>query len=218
MDDGSQPMNNHGHTRESLIAFEQKVRLEWESGDLPSLVHLCGGNEGQLLDIFEEVQEEDWLFISHRGHYHCLLKGMPGDELLKNIREDRSMFCFDAKRRIYQSAILGGCCGIATGVAAAIQASGGTEKVWCFLGDGASDNGCLYEAALYATGHDLPIEFVVEDNGRQVDTLTETRRGKDHDLLMFKSPKIRHYYYTPTFPHAGSGCAHQITFKRTHPL
>lgn len=209
---------SHGHTRESLIAFEQKVRLEWESGDLPSLIHLCGGNEGQLLDIFSEVNEEDWLFVSHRAHYHCLLKGMLEEELLDNIRNDRSMFCFDAKRRIYQSAILGGCCGIAVGVAAAIQASGGSEKVWAFLGDGAEDAGPLYEAALYATGHDLPIQFVVEDNDRQVDTDIPTRRGLDYDKMLVTSPKIRRYYYTPTFPHAGSGCAHQITFKRAHPI
>jgi pyruvate dehydrogenase E1 component alpha subunit len=209
---------NPGYTREMLIAFEEKVRLLWEGGDLPSLVHLSGGNEDALRDIFLEVLEQDWVFVSHRAHYHCLLKGMPEDVLLENIRTDRSMFCFDAERRIYQSAILGGCCGIAVGVAKAIQERKGTEKVWCFLGDGASDNGALYEAVLYATGHDLPIEFVVEDNGRQVDTTIEERRGKDHDLLLFKSPKIRHYYYTPTFPHAGSGCQHQITFKRLTPL
>lgn len=209
---------NTGHTRESLIAFEAKVKAEWEAGELPSLIHLCGGNEGQLLEIFKEVQPQDWVFISHRGHYHCLLKGMPEEELLENIRNDRSMFCFDANRRIYQSAILGGCCGIAVGVAVALKASGENTKVWVFLGDGASDNGALYEAALYATGHDLPIEFVVENNDRQVDTDVLTRRGPNHDLLLFKSPHIRHYYYTHTWPHAGSGCAHQIDFKRKTPL
>lgn len=209
---------NHGHTRETMIAFEERIRLAWEAGELPSLIHLCGGNEGQLLDIFSEVQERDWIFVSHRAHFHCLLKGMPEDELEANIRADRSMFCFSEKYRIYQSAILGGCCGIATGVARAIKDAGGRERVWCFLGDGAADNGHLYEAAMYATGHDLPISFIIENNRKQVDTDIETRRGPNHLRFALYAPCVREYEYTPRWPHAGSGCAHQITFKRTTPL
>lgn len=208
----------HGHSRESLIAFEERIRQAWEAGELPSLVHLSGGNEGQLLDIFSEVHEEDWVFVSHRAHYHLLLKGMPEAELEANIRADRSMFNFCAKRRIYQSAILGGCCGIAVGVGRAIKDAGGKERVWCFLGDGASDNGHLYEAALYATGHDLPVTFIVENNNMQVDTPLEVRRGPHHRRLDFYAPCVQEYHYTPRWPHAGSGCKHQIEFKRKTPL
>lgn len=209
---------NHGHIRESLIAFEDKIRFLWEAGELPSLIHLCGGNEGQLLDIFSEVQEHDWIFVSHRAHYHVLLKGMPEAELEAHIRADHSMFLFDAERRIYQSAILGGCCGIATGVAQAIKDAGGKERVWCFLGDGAADNGHLYEAAMYSTGHELPITFVIENNHKQVDTPLDVRRGEHHWRFKMVAPCVREYHFTPRWPHAGSGCAHQIDFKRKTPL
>lgn len=206
------------HTKESLIAFEDGVRQEWERGELPSLLHLCGGNEDQLLAIFRRIRPQDWVFLSHRGHYHALLKGMPEERLLEFIRSDRSMFIFDKELRIFQSAILGGCCGIAVGVAMAIQESGEDAKCYVFIGDGAADNGRIYEAALYATGHDLPIEFIIEDNRRQVDTDVITRRGLCHSFMKLESPKIIQYFYKPTWPHAGSGCSHKITFNRTYPL
>lgn len=206
------------HTKETLIAFEERVRQAWEAGELPSLLHLSGGNEDDLLEIFQHIRPQDWIFVSHRAHYHALLKGMSEDVLMENIRSDRSMFTFSRELRIYQSAILGGCCGIATGVAQAIKDRGEDAHVWLFQGDGASDNGRLYEALMYATGHDLPITFIVENNGIQVDTTIAVRRGPNRRFFKMESPNLVEYKFTPRWPHAGSGCKTQITFKRTTPL
>lgn len=210
-------MSTNGHTKLSLIAFENRVKHEWEEGNLPSLVHLCGGNEEQLLHIFEDIRHQDWIFTSHRAHYHCLLKGVSEDELMEHIKADRSMFVFSRKLRIYQSAILGGTPGIAVGVALAIKASGEDAHVHVFIGDASEEQGAFYEAVMFASGHDLPITFHVEDNGRQVDTPTELRRGMTRGLLDAE-PSVQRYRYTPTWPHAGSGTSKKITFKRTHPL
>lgn len=218
------PITNH--TRESLITFEESVRQSWESGELPSLCHLCGGDEGPLLDIFQRVRPNDWVFAPHRAHYLALLKGIPEDKLMEFIKHDSSMFIFDRERRFYQSAILGGCCGIAVGVAQAIKQSGEDAKVFCFLGDGGVENGALHSAAMYASGHDLPIEFWIQDNDRQVDTPKLARRGGKYSIIQGKKTSyepmwpycVWRYEYKPTWPHAGSGCAHKITFKRTTPL
>lgn len=205
------------HTKESLIEFEDLVKDEWEEGYLPSLIHLCGGNEEQLLGIFSEIRPQDWVFASHRAHYHALLKGISVYEVMDFIRDDRSMFIFDKERRFYQSAILAGNCGIAVGVAMAIKESGEDAHVHCFLGDGAEENGHFYEAVLYASGHDLPVTFHIEDNRIQVDTPQLVRRGMERGLLD-REPCVKRYHYTPTYPHAGSGCAHKIEFQRLHPL
>jgi len=206
------------HTKESLIAFELRMKKLWEDGELPSLLHFSGGNEDQLIEIFQRIQPEDYIFTSHRSHYHNLLKGMSEGELESHIREDRSMFVFSKKLRIYQSAILGGCCGIAAGVAKAIKDAGGKERVWCFLGDGAYENGHLFEAALYVTGHELPCTYIVENNDRQVDTRIIDRRGPNHLSCSLTAPCIEEYHYQHDWPHTGSGCKNQITFKRTHSL
>lgn len=206
------------HTKKSLIAFEQKVREEWESGNLPSLVHLCGGDEDHLLDIFQNIRPNDWVFLSHRGHYAALLKGMAEDRLMEFIRSDRSMFIFDRDLRIYQSAILGGTLGIAVGVAQAIKERAEDTHCWVFMGDGAEDGGTLHPAAMFATGHSLPVTFVVANNNRQVDTTIQARRGPNWRECKLEAPCILRYDYEPTWPHGGSGCSHQITFKRTTPL
>lgn len=207
----------HNHTVESLIAFEARVQAEWEEGNLPSLVHLCGGNEEQLLRIFEDIRPQDWIFTSHRAHYHCLLKGVPEDVLMQHIHADRSMFVFSRSLHIYQSAILGGTPGIAVGVALAIKASGEDAHVHVFIGDASEEQGAFYEAVMFTSGHDLPITFHIEDNGRQVDTPTELRRGMTRGLLDAE-PSVERYHYHPTWPHAGSGTSKKIVFKRTHPL
>ncbi len=203
---------NHGYNAWSLASFEDLVRSRWEDGELPYLLHLGGGNERELLDIFEEAQEGDWFFVSHRNHYHSLLAGIPAEQVLKNICEGGSMFSYSRKHRVFSSAILAGNCGIAVGVAMALKASGSKNRVWCFLGDGAEENGHFYEAVLYATGHNLPVEFIVEDNNIQVDTSKELRRGMTQGLLD-SWPCVRRYHYKAKFPHAGSGSKHHITFK-----
>lgn len=206
----------HGHTKESLIAFETRVRDSWHEGNLPCLLHLCGGEEDILLSIFESVKDGDWIFASHRAHYLALLAGMSEQEVWDGIHRGDSMFLYSREKQFYVSAILAGCCGIAVGVAEAIkhQEEG---MVWCFLGDGSEEQGAFYEAVLYATGHELPVKFIILDNNRQVDTDKLTRRGMNAGLLDH-SPCVQRYDYMPTYPHAGSGCQHQITFKRTHPL
>ena len=203
---------NHGYTADDLIDFERLVQQEWEDGNLPFLLHLGGGNEQQLIEIFDEAQEGDWFFVSHRNHLHSILAGIPRDQVFANIAAGGSMFSYSRKHRVFSSAILAGNCGIAVGVAMALKQSGSKNRVWCFLGDGAEEQGHFYEAVLYVTGHNLPVEFVIEDNNIQVDTSKELRRGMTQGLLD-SWPCVRRYHYKPIFPHAGSGCKTQIVFK-----
>jgi TPP-dependent pyruvate/acetoin dehydrogenase alpha subunit len=208
---------NHGYSTERLIAFEDRVQQLWRAGELPSLLHLSGGNEQQLIEIFDEAEEGDWFFFSHRNHYHSILAGIPEAQVIDEIKADRSMFRFSRKHRVFSSAILAGNCGIAVGVAMALKASGSKNNVWCFLGDGASESGHFFEAVTYASGHDLPVWFILENNGMQVDTPTELRRGMTRHPLSAE-PCIREYKYTPRYPHASDGIPDKITFQRLHPL
>lgn len=200
-------------TAPDLIAFENRVREKWEAGELPTLLHLCGGNEAQLLDIFSSIGAADWVFSTHRNHYHALLKGIPADRLMGLIEGGRSMFVYSAAHRFFTSAILAGTCGIAAGVAYDIAARSGTEKVFCFLGDGAEEQGHFYEAALFVEANALPCTFIIEDNDRQVDTPKSARRGGRIEAPLDHFRCVQRYHYKPTYPHAGSGCKFHITFK-----
>jgi pyruvate dehydrogenase E1 component alpha subunit len=202
------------HTRESLIEFEKGIKLLFANGELPFLVHLSGGNEGQLLEIFREVGPDDWVFSTHRGHYHALLKGITPEKLESEILAGRSMFVFSREHRFVTSSVLAGICGMAAGVALALKQSGATGKVWAFLGDGAEDNGHAAEAIRYVTSMDLPCTFIIEDNDRQVDTGYAERWGTER-RFDWQSPKVRRYHYTASYPHGGAGLpAGSVKFKQ----
>lgn len=187
-------------TKQDLIDFESNVARIYETGTLPFLFHLSGGNEDQLLDIFSKISEGDYVISNHRNHYHALLHGIPADKLLSDISSGRSMFVYDRKRNFFTSAILGGTPAIAAGVALALKRRGSAKKVWCFVGDGSEDNGHLYEAARYVDGMDLPCTYIIEDNDRSVDTTKAGRWGANVQPTTARC--IQRYTYNIMYPHA----------------
>jgi len=198
-------------TAHDLINFELRIRRLFKEGKLPYLIHLCGGNEVQLINLFSEIRRGDWVFSTHRSHYHYLLHGGKPEDLEQMICEGRSMFVFDHRLNFYSSSVLAGTCGIAAGVAYQIKEANEARHVWCFLGDGAEDEGHFYEAVNYVDGLNLPCTFVIEDNDRSVDTSKADRgRGK----ITWPSC-VRRYHYEPTYPHGGAGLKEMVTFDPT---
>ena len=195
--------------KEGLVSFENEIREAWESGKIKCPVHFCGGNEDQLVEYFiRHVAANDWVFSTWRNHYHWLLKTNDPDYLRKKIfDENNSMHIVDLSRRFISSAIVGGTCAPAVGTAYAIKLKKGTEKVHCFIGDGAMDQGWFWESWRYALGQDLPITFIIEDNNRSVCTTIEERWGKNDQMMsgICNTEKVHYYDYIPTYPHVGTG-------------
>lgn len=185
-----------------LIAFEKQVAEEFNAGQIQSPIHLSGGNEKQLIDIFDRVHPQDYVFSTWRNHYHALLHGIPKKKLMAEIYAGRSMnLCFP-NHRFYASSIVAGCLPIAVGVAYALKRRKSKQKVWCFVGDMASMTGAFHEATYYSVGHNLPIQFVIEDNGLSTNTPTRECWGyceEDGDA------DIERYQYTRVYPHYGIG-------------
>jgi len=199
-------------TKADLIAFEAKTAEYWEAGDLPYLIHLSGGNEDFLIELFDQkVKEGDWIFSSHRNHYHALLSGVSPQKLESAILDGNSMFVYDKERKFLTSSVLAGTCAIAVGVAWALKEELSGNHVWCFLGDGAEEEGHLYEAVMMVSGHNLPCSFVIEDNDRSVDSTLEERLPAKV-RMNWPSCVIRNKYIS-TFPHAGNGTKKIIQFK-----
>ena len=193
-------------TKKALIAFETDIADCFNAAMIKAPVHLYHGNELHMIRIFKQVQPSDWVFCSWRSHYQCLLKGVPEDQLKKDILQGRSISLCYPEYNIFSSAIVGGNIPIATGVALDIKKKGGTNHVWCFLGDMTSETGTFYENHKYAINHDLPITYIIEDNRKSVCTdtyhvwnlrkLTYSRKG---------IKKVIYYNYKTKYPHAGAG-------------
>ncbi len=186
-----------------LQKFTSEIKDLFDTGRITSPVHLSLGNEEELIEIFEGIKPDDWVFSTHRSHYHALLKGIPSQWLRQEILDNHSIHISNRGYRFFSSAIVGGNCPIALGVALAIKRKGLSSKVWCFVGDMGAETGIFYECLKYASRNDLPITFVIEDNEFSVNTPTEEAWGlgkakPDTDKLMY-------YKYTRILPHMGGG-------------
>ena len=198
-------------TKKELIAFETKIVNLFKQGKLPYLLHLCGGNEDLLIDIFKEINTEDYIFSTHRSHYHYLLAGGNQETLINKICKGNSMFVFDKSINFLSSSILAGTACIAAGTALALKLKQSKQKVWCFIGDGAEDQGHFYEAVRYVDNLGLPCTYIIEDNNRSVESTKEMRSSKN--TINWPSCVIR-YTYIPTYPHAGPGLLEMIEFDK----
>ena len=187
-------------TKEELIAFEDHIGDLYLDNKLPFLFHLSGGNEDQLIEIFENINEGDYVISNHRNHYHALLHGVPPEDVENRILDGRSMFIYDRQRNFFLSAIIGGTPAIAAGIAWALKRKGSDQKVWCFVGDGTEDNGHLAEAIRYVDGWDLPCTFVIESNDRSCEASNADRWGKTAHPE-WNSPSVIRYKYNCTYPH-----------------
>ena len=192
--------------KQDLVDFEDKVADAFNSGKIKAPIHLYSGNEDLLINIFKSISKDDWVFCSWRSHYQCLLKGVPESDLFEAILEGRSIALSFLEYKIFSSAIVSGQIPIALGVAMSIKREFSKEKVFCFLGDMTAETGIAQSAFTYAENFDLPITFIVEDNG--ISVCTDTRQTWGVKKLRFEesdNKKIITYKYSNKYPHAGAG-------------
>ena len=193
-------------TPADLCRFEQKVAEAFNNGEIRAPVHLYSGNEQALIDIFDDVNMDDWILCSWRSHYQCLLKGVPEEKVFAEIMAGRSISLCFPERRVFSSAIAGGILPIATGIAMAIKRKGGANRVYCFVGDMTAEMGITHECVKYSENHNLPISFVIEDNGMSVCTDTFMTWGmKASSFRNRDSPNVKYYQYRSRYPDAGAG-------------
>lgn len=188
-------------TKEDLIAFEEEIAKLYSQGKIPGPVHLSYGNEEALIEIFKNIRDKDWIFSTHRSHYHALLKGIPGGWLLEEILAGHSITINNPNYNFYASAIMGDIASVAVGKALALKLKNAGEHVWCFVGDMFAEMGTFAESVKYAERNGLPITFVVEDNGLSVVTPTQEAWGLEQPGQTGKV--IRYQYRNTRYPHAG---------------
>ncbi len=189
-------------TSEDLINFELRVKEEYEKATISGPVHMSKGNEAELIEIFKFINPEDWVFSSWRNHYHALLHGVPEEHLYELITAGKSMSVYCEEPRFYTSSIVGGVLPIAMGVAKAQKMKNTGKKVWVFVGDMTFETGIFHEVYKYSRRHELPIEFIVEDNNMSTNTPTdETWNGKK----TVAPEDVFYYSYERGYPHHGTG-------------
>ena len=155
--------------------FEERVQEEFSAGNIPGFVHLYAGEEASAVGLCMHLGKRDYIASTHRGHGHCIAKGCDVRGMMHEIfgKQDGicggkggSMHIADLETGMMgANGIVGGgpplICGAA--LTAKTLKTGGVAIA--FVGDGGSNQGTTFESYNMAKVLNLPVIFVVEDNG-----------------------------------------------------
>ena len=89
------------YSEEELIKFETDIAECFNEGMIKSPIHLYSGNESEIINVFKNINDEDWVFCTWRSHYQCLLKGVPQEVLKSDIIKGKSITLCYPEYKIY---------------------------------------------------------------------------------------------------------------------
>jgi acetoin:2,6-dichlorophenolindophenol oxidoreductase subunit alpha len=162
-------------TMRTIREFEERLHVEFAKGDIPGFVHLYAGEEACATGIIMHLTDIDRIASTHRGHGHCIAKGVDINEMMAEIYgkstgacrgKGGSMHIADlSKGMMGANGILGAGAPLICGAALAAKRRGDKGVGITFFGDGASNQGTVLESMNLAAVWNLPVLFVVENNG-----------------------------------------------------
>jgi len=155
--------------------FEHKLYELFRLGQTAGPVHTYVGEEAVAVGVAMALQEDDYVTSHHRGHGHCLARGISTRHALAEVLgratgvcrgKGGSMHVADFSRGIIgANGIVGGSLPMATGMGLAFKTRGQKNVSVCFFGDGASNNGTFHEGINLGAIWKLPVIYICENNG-----------------------------------------------------
>ncbi len=159
----------------TIRVFEERAGKEFASGKVPGFVHLYAGEEAVAVGVCSHLMDDDFITSHHRGHGHCIAKGVSVREMVAELlgREagacrgkGGSMHIADVnKGMLGANGIVGGGFPLASGAGLTAKYNGKGQVAVCFFGDGAANQGTFHEGLNLAGIWKLPVIFVAENNG-----------------------------------------------------
>jgi acetoin:2,6-dichlorophenolindophenol oxidoreductase subunit alpha len=157
-----------------IRCFEDTVKELYLRKEIRGTTHVSQGQEAVGAGACLALRNDDYILTTHRGHGHCVAKGLESRKLLAEILgkdtgccggRAGSLHAFDISRGVLGSAaIVGSGIPIATGVGLAIQLRGSDQVVLNLFGDGAANQGTFHEALNLGSVWKLPVVYLCENN------------------------------------------------------
>lgn len=173
------------------------------AGPIPGELHLAAGQEAAAAGVCHHLRQEDTVTAPHRPHHVAIAKGVDLKRMTAEIfgRETGlgkgkggHMHLFDPDVNFACSGIIAEGCPPAAGAALAAKKRNEDAVAVAFLGEGAIDQGAFLESLNFASVHDLPVVFVVEDNDWAIsmpkERVTDVEDGSDR-AAGFDMPGVR---------------------------
>ena len=203
-------------TKQDLIDFEEEIAEIYKTGVIRGPIHLRGGNEQQLIDVYKNIREQDVVLATWANHLEALLKGIPNDKIKERILVGHSMAMNFPEYNFYTSAIVNGISPIGVGMAWGTKKQKKDQRIYIFLGDMAFQAGASIESIRYSINFDLPCTWIIADNNLSVDTPTDITVGGNirrlvqqfKDDIRFQycdNTNIHFYSYKNKWPHSSVG-------------
>ena len=163
-----------------IRTFEDRVADLFVRGKMPGFVHLYAGQEAIAAGVIAHLTDRDWITSTHRGHGHCIAKGVDINGMMAELYakvtglckgRGSSMHIADiGKGMLGANGIVGAGGPLACGSALTAKVLGTDQVTVCFFGDGAAEQGTIHESMNLASIWKLPVVFVCENNLYAVST------------------------------------------------
>ena len=154
--------------------FEERLGKEFATGKVPGWVHLYAGEEAVAVGVCSHLRDDDYIATTHRGHGHCIAKGMDTASMMAEIYGKRtgscggkagSMHMADFSKGILGAIpIVGGGVALSLGPALTAKFNHTQQVSVAFFGDGSVNQGAVMESLNLAVIFRLPVVFVCENN------------------------------------------------------
>jgi pyruvate dehydrogenase E1 component alpha subunit len=153
---------------------EDRAGELFADGELPGFVHLYIGEEAVAVGAVGALEDEDYITSTHRGHGHCIAKGLDPQKMIAELYGKEAGYCkgkggsmhiadVDANM-LGANGIVGAGPPIAAGAAWSGKYFDEDRVALAFFGDGAVAQGQVHEAINLAATWDLPGIFLIENN------------------------------------------------------
>ena len=179
--------------REMLLIrrFEEKAGQMYGMGLIGGFCHLYIGQEAVVIGMQMATKEGDQVVTSYRDHGHMLATGMEPNGVMAELTGRKggyskgkggSMHMFSREKNFFGGhGIVGAQVSIGTGLAFSNYYNGNDNVSLIYFGDGASNQGQVYESFNMAKLWNLPAIYVIENNKYGMGTSVE-RSSSNTDL------------------------------------
>jgi pyruvate dehydrogenase E1 component alpha subunit len=174
----------------TIRVFEERLHVEFATGEIPGFVHLYAGEEASAAGVMAHLGDDDCIASNHRGHGHCIAKGVDVYGMMAEIYGKKTGVCqgkggsmhiadFE-KGMLGANGIVGAGAPLIVGAALAAKLKGTDSVAVVFFGDGGSNEGAVFEAMNMASVWNLPCLFIAENNGYAEATASNWSVACDH--------------------------------------
>ncbi|WP_223570012.1 thiamine pyrophosphate-dependent dehydrogenase E1 component subunit alpha [Pseudomonas sp. BF-R-26] len=174
----------------TIRVFEERLHVEFATGEIPGFVHLYAGEEASAAGVMAHLGDDDCIASNHRGHGHCIAKGVDVYGMMAEIYGKKTGVCqgkggsmhiadFE-KGMLGANGIVGAGAPLVVGAALAAKLKGTDGVAVVFFGDGGSNEGAVFEAMNMASVWNLPCLFIAENNGYAEATASNWSVACDH--------------------------------------